>query len=302
MSHKQLHDSWHEITKSMDQKQFSDKDYFWTNKKSPNKPVSRLGFFIRFIIIFTALVIVLFILTSGASYKEKIAYLIENSNQNTEAITNLSTTTPGQTIDLYALKHSVEISTLFSSLSTETKSQLTNLSNNDLFIPKINKIVPIIWNSGTDENALLINLEQGLVHYTGTSLPSEGSGPVFIVGHSSYYWWNKGLYKTVFANLDKLETNDEIFLAYQDIVYIYRVTDKVIVKPDQTEVMNQKSGGSLALMTCWPTGTSLKRLVVFATEISPSLTLDEAKNSNLKEPTPLPTSLAPVDSFNLSNW
>lgn len=154
----------------------------------------------------------------------------------------------------------------------EIKKQTTGLSladleDNHLLIPKINIKAPIIWNSEVDEKIVMKNLQKGVVHYKGTALPDE-RGNVFIVGHSSGAWWRPGSYKTVFALLDKLQKGDEIALAYQNKVYIYKVIDKIVVKPQDVWVMAPTPEPILSLMTCVPVGTDLRRLVVKSSPLS----------------------------------
>lgn len=136
------------------------------------------------------------------------------------------------------------------------------LTENVLVIPKINVRVPIIWNSSADEPTVLANLQHGVVHYGFTSLPNESSGNVFISGHSSYYWWDKGKYKTVFALLNKLSPGDQILLEYEGKNYVYQVADSVVVKSSDVSVTDQTDSPVLSLMTCVPVGTALNRLVV----------------------------------------
>ena len=126
---------------------------------------------------------------------------------------------------------------------------LADLDNNYLIISKINVKAPIIWNSELDEKTMFNNLRNGVVHYKGTALPSDKKGNIFIAGHSSYYFWDSGRYKTVFALLGRLEKGDQIALAYQNKVYIYEVFDKIVVFPNQTEVLEQSNGPILSLMT-----------------------------------------------------
>lgn len=149
---------------------------------------------------------------------------------------------------------------------------LADLSENHLLIPKIKVKAPIIWNSEADEATMLASLEQGVAHYDFTARPDEGRGNVFITGHSSYFFWAKGSYKTVFANLDRLETGDQIAVTYQGIVYLYEVKAKEVVKPTDFRVTENTELPTLSLMTCVPVGTSLNRLVVTASLVSASPT------------------------------
>lgn len=191
-----------------------------------------------------------------------------------------------------------------SSASSQSALLLKDLENNSLAIPKINKKTPIVWESSSDEEIMLKNLQKGVVHYKDTALPGEGRGPIFISGHSSYYWWDKGEYKTIFANLDQLENGDEIVLVYGEIVYIYRVFEKITVDPEQTEVLDPVNEPILDLMTCVPIGTNLKRLIIKARQINPTQSLPEIRKTDLV-PSSSPTSsgaVAPSESLEFLPW
>lgn len=164
--------------------------------------------------------------------------------------------------------------------SSSGNINISDLKDNTMIIPKINIKASIIWNSAPDENVMLENLQKGVVHYAGTALPGTGKGPIFITGHSSYYWWDKGNYKTVFANLDKIETGDEIGIGYNNKVYLYKVYEKIVVKPEQVDVLQPVDQPILALMTCVPVGTNLNRLIVRAKEIDTSETVTNTTTSS----------------------
>jgi len=103
-----------------------------------------------------------------------------------------------------------------------------------------------------------------VVRYPGTSRPGE-VGNAFIFGHSSNYPWVPSEYNDVFALLNTLETNDEIIVYYDQKKYIYRVTDRSIVQPGDTDALSSRdpSKKEISLMTCWPIGTTLERYIIF---------------------------------------
>jgi LPXTG-site transpeptidase (sortase) family protein len=145
---------------------------------------------------------------------------------------------------------------------------LADLGDNQLLIPKIKVKAPIVWDSEADEASMLSSLQQGVAHYGFSARPDEGQGNVFLTGHSSYFFWDKGSYKTVFANLDRLAVDDQIALTYKGIVYLYQVRSSQVVKPTDFDVTNATEKPTLSLMTCVPVGTNLNRLVVQADLIS----------------------------------
>lgn len=136
-----------------------------------------------------------------------------------------------------------------------------DLTDNHLVIPKLGMNVPVVWNSSANEQIMLANLQQGVAHYGFTALPNPTTGNVFITGHSSYYWWDKGRYKTVFALLDRLTPGDQALIQFQGSVYVYQLRDERTVKPSQVEITDPTEEPTLSLMTCTPVGTSLNRFV-----------------------------------------
>lgn len=150
---------------------------------------------------------------------------------------------------------------------------LADLGDNQLLIPKIQVKVPIVWGSEADEASILTSLQRGVAHYGFTAYPDQGQGNVFLSGHSSYFFWDKGQYKTIFANLDRLVAGDQVAVTYHETVYIYQVREKKVVKPTDFDVTNATATPTLSLMTCVPVGTNLNRLVVQADLISAAPTI-----------------------------
>lgn len=150
-------------------------------------------------------------------------------------------------------------------------------TDNRLVIPKLGKSVPLV-NMTTEhiegenwaelENQIQAGLQQGVVHYPGTAIPGQ-VGNVFITGHSSYYPWDPGQFKDVFAVLGQLEVGDEYFVYYDQKPYTYKVTEKFEVTPDNVDVLQQPHDKKIStLMTCTPVGTTLRRLIVRAEQVS----------------------------------
>jgi LPXTG-site transpeptidase (sortase) family protein len=274
-----------------------------------------LKIFLAFIISVGAV----YIFLTAPAYYAKIKYFFAKSNQPKVAELVPENKTTG-TVFLPEVKKSASQAAQQNTAGTTTPSTqnqnlaLSDLENNNLIIPKINVKAPIVWNSPFDEKTMLANLQKGVVHYGFTPLPDSGKGPIFISGHSSYYWWDKGQYKTIFANLDQLENDDEIALAYNNVVYIYKVYEKITVKPDQVDVLNSVDEPILVLMTCTPAGTNLRRLIVKARQISPTTnqtqqsTNNQPVTTNTPTPTvtpysqPTPTVLGPSSKLYLFPW
>lgn len=143
----------------------------------------------------------------------------------------------------------------------ENLPRFESVENNIISIPKISVKAPIIWD--TPEEEILDKLTGGVAHYKGTSHPGEG-GNIFLVGHSSNYFWVSSDYNTIFSLLDKLERGDRVEITYNNKKYFYDVEDKKVVNPEEVGVLQNTPKETLTLMTCWPVGTSLDRLIVQA--------------------------------------
>ena len=146
--------------------------------------------------------------------------------------------------------------------SSDNKPPVTTDLSEGLHIDKINVSAPITWNA--DSNSINGALEKGVVHIAGTAMPGT-PGNMFLTGHSSDYWWMPGDYKTVFALLDKMESGDEIQIAYNKNLYLYRVYNKQVISKDEvSNYVETDKPESVTLMTCYPVGTNWKRLIVQA--------------------------------------
>lgn len=150
--------------------------------------------------------------------------------------------------------------------------------DNRLLIPSLGLNVPIVippsdallkeeWERL--EQDIQAALENGTIHYPGTARPGQ-AGNFFVTGHSSYYPWSKGKYKSVFARLPALKTGDEFWIYYGGDRHRYVIQEKREVKPTDVHVLDQPLDRRIAtLMTCVPVGTTLRRLILTAQELDP---------------------------------
>lgn len=144
-------------------------------------------------------------------------------------------------------------------------------SQNEVIIPKISVEIPLDFSvSTTDEHAIDAALENGVVHYPTTVRPGQQGNTAFF-GHSSNNIFNKGKYKFAFVLLHNLVPGDIFYITYNGTVYGYKVYDKKIVEPTDVWVLGNVAGkaATATLITCDPPGTSLRRLVVWAEQVSP---------------------------------
>lgn len=145
-----------------------------------------------------------------------------------------------------------------------------------VIIPRINKNVPVVGVStenlirkdwGALEKDIQQALRDGVVHYPGTSQPGQ-RGNVVITGHSSYFPWDPGRFKDVFALLHDVVVGDEILVYHDQKAFKYLVSEKKVVMPDEINVLTQQGDEKLTLITCTPVGTNLKRLIIIAKPVS----------------------------------
>lgn len=142
-----------------------------------------------------------------------------------------------------------------------------------LYIPKIEVLAPAIRFEDNSEKNVLAILEKGVGLYVNNSQLPGKAGRAVILGHSSKETWyhRNGQYAYNFALLDKLQNGDEIYVVFEGKKLIYKVFSSSILTPEKTnEILSQKPKGDseIALITCWPIGFSLKRVLIQAELIS----------------------------------
>ncbi len=138
-------------------------------------------------------------------------------------------------------------------------------SNFGVVIPKIGANARVIGNvdAGNYEEYITA-LKNGVAHARGTVYPGQ-IGNSFLFAHSVGNFWEVNQWNAVFYLLRELNPGDEVDLFYQGKRYIYLVYDKKTVEPTDVGYLTaQANFPMLTMQTCWPPGTTLKRLLVFA--------------------------------------
>lgn len=138
--------------------------------------------------------------------------------------------------------------------------------NFSVVIPKIGAAERIQANvDPSNEKEYLEVLRHSIAHAKGTSFPGMGQ-TTYLFAHSADNFWDVGRYNAVFYLLKDLNNGDDIYVFFQGKRYNYKVYDKQIIDPSQTSIISasQGEGERLILQTCWPPGTSWKRLLIFA--------------------------------------
>lgn len=135
-----------------------------------------------------------------------------------------------------------------------------------IVIPKLNAtstIVAAVDSSNSEE--YLKALRSGVAHAAGTVYPGQ-VGNTFLFAHSTDTFYNVGKYNAVFFLIGHLENGDEVDIFYKGRLYKYYVYDKKVVAPTDVKYLGTliEGGKTLTLQTCYPPGTTIKRLVVLA--------------------------------------
>lgn len=138
-----------------------------------------------------------------------------------------------------------------------------------IIISKIGANSAVIENVDPTNSLLYqLALSKGVAHAMGSALPGQ-PGTVFIFAHSSLNFYEAKKYNSVFYLLHWLKPADEIGIVYRRQLYRYQVTEVKQVESSKVEYLYQyQPEERLILMTCWPPGTTLKRLLVVAKRIA----------------------------------
>ncbi|MDD4027330.1 MAG: sortase [Candidatus Shapirobacteria bacterium] len=139
-----------------------------------------------------------------------------------------------------------------------------------IVIPKIKVNANVVKNVDPFDSRIYQKaLTEGVAHAKGSGLPGF-PGNTFIFAHSAINWYQASQYNSIFYLTNKLEPGDEIFIYYKGSKYRYSVTEKKIVAANEISYLSDsqnattQSTSSLTLMTCWPPGTDLNRLIILA--------------------------------------
>ncbi len=135
-----------------------------------------------------------------------------------------------------------------------------------VIIPKIGASERVIPNvDASNPSEYVPALQKGIAHAKGSVFPGI-VGTTFLFAHSTDSIWDVGRYNAVFYLLKDLTVGDDIIVFFQNHRYNYKVTNTEIVDPSQVNLLTkaQQTQEQLVLQTCWPPGTTWKRIIVVA--------------------------------------
>jgi len=135
--------------------------------------------------------------------------------------------------------------------------------NFSIVIPKIYASAKVFSDIDSQDPAVYLPaLKKGVAQALGSDKPGDG-GNVYIFAHSTDTFYNVSRYNAIFYLIGKLNHGDKINIYYNQNRYVYSVIDKRVVNPDDFQYLSRNYGqNTLVLQTCYPPGTTLKRLIV----------------------------------------
>jgi len=156
-------------------------------------------------------------------------------------------------------------------ITTTVKSttQMVIVDNNfGIYIPKIKANAKVIPNvDPIDKEVYNSALQNGIAHAKGTSFPNE-HGNTFLFAHSAVNFYEQRNYNVYFYLLNELDRGDEIYISYDNNIFKYSVLETKIISSTDTKYLGKyMDEDTLTLMSCWPAGTNLKRIIVIATRV-----------------------------------
>jgi len=166
--------------------------------------------------------------------------------------------------DLLNLTSEVSLAAEGGNSSTSQVSEGVPDPGFSIVIPKIEAKAEVVPNVDfTNQTAYSEALKAGVAHAYGSSFPGEGE-TIWFFAHSTDSPWHIEKYNAVFYLLRKLEPKDQIIVFFNGKRFIYQVDKKMVIEPSDVSFLEDVGEERLILQTCWPPGTTLKRLIVIA--------------------------------------
>ncbi len=123
-----------------------------------------------------------------------------------------------------------------------------------LTVPRLNLEIVVVY--GTDRETL----KKGPGLHPGTGFPGQ-KFLTYVAGHRTTYG-------APFSDIDKLQPGDKVTFEVPYGIYRYEVSDHLIVRDDQIEVLKGRGREELALQACWPRFFATHRYIAYAKLVS----------------------------------
>lgn len=136
-----------------------------------------------------------------------------------------------------------------------------------IVIPRIGANAEVFPNIDPEKpDEFLPILQKGIAHAKGTVFPGM-KGNIYMFAHSTDNFWNVGRYNALFYLLKDVQIGDDVDVFFENVRYSYIVTDSKVVDGEDVSYIRDSQNQSeetLILQTCWPPGTTWKRLLLIA--------------------------------------
>jgi len=169
----------------------------------------------------------------------------------------------------YEASTNVSASQSFGSLLGKTDPNLKVLVPKDpnfsIIVEKIGADAPVIANvDASNKQVYNQALKKGVAHALGTAFPGQ-AGVTYLFAHSTDTIFNVPRFNAVFYLLKDMEPGDKIVIFFAGKRYDYITTEKKITEPEDVSYFTLKTQEQiLVLQTCYPPGTTWKRMLVIA--------------------------------------
>ena len=142
--------------------------------------------------------------------------------------------------------------------------------NFSIIVEKIGADAPIIANVDPSNKQVYSDaLRRGVAHALGTSFPGQ-SGVTYLFAHSTDTIFNVPRFNAVFYLLKDMVAGDKIVVFFDGKRFDYLVSETKITEPEDVSYFTMQTVEQiLVLQTCYPPGTTWKRLLVIAKPAAP---------------------------------
>lgn len=182
---------------------------------------------------------------------------------------SVSTTHLADNIQGKKFEASTQSGTTFGDLLGKKDENIKVLAPKDpnfsIIVEKIGADAPIIPNvDASNKDIYTAALRRGVAHALGTSFPGH-PGITYLFAHSTDTIFNVPRYNAIFYLLGDMKPGDRVVVFFANKRYNYTVTETKITEPEDVSYLTMKTQDQiLVLQTCYPPGTSWKRLLVIA--------------------------------------
>ncbi|MEK9147051.1 MAG: sortase [Patescibacteria group bacterium] len=137
--------------------------------------------------------------------------------------------------------------------------------NFSIIVEKIGASATVVPNvDAASKSTYEAALRRGVAHALGTAFPGQ-TGVTYLFAHSTDTIFNVPRYNAVFYLLWDLKPQDKIVVFFDGVRHDYIVTETKITEPQDVSYFTlQTPEQILVLQTCYPPGTTWKRLLVIA--------------------------------------